>query len=430
MSNRDLQEKRRRARRQRPAGSSASERAAKRRAVKRRVRPAVRVAARKATARKRPMPAPPPRRPLRPAPARPARAAAPSPELTTRIQAVQTQFANLESKAQLSDIYTAIGQFDTQLVELPLALETLRGRGYIHSEQLEDRLEALEEQWDDTRPRVDKALQDHVARLDNQLDEVERHVHGLRPAEPALRSAESVMNALSQRITTAETAVSGLFSGMETELQKIEYELGQLTSMMDTLAASNAIQLREAEGPLLAIKSEWQRDGKEGPEGFLFLTDQRLLFEQREEVVTKKRLGIFKAESEKIQELMLEIETVDIESVKDKEEGGFLGMGKDDIIEFVFSANAPISRGRFHLKGQDSADWAAMIKRVQSGEINEDRAEEYAEELADAKELALAFPTECPNCFAAVPTPPLGVLSVTCEFCGTVIKPTPVEKDE
>jgi len=423
MSNRELKDKIRRARK-RPAARPAA-----RRAAKRRVRPSVRVAARKAAARKRPMPTPPQRRPLRPAAARPARAAsparaaAPSPELTGRVQAAQTQFASLESRAQLSGIYTAVGAFDTRLVELPLTLEALRNRGYLHSEQLEDRLEALEEQWDQTRPRVESTLQDHVARLDKELDEVERRVHSLRPAAPALRTAESMINSLTQRIGAAETAVSGLYAGMETELQKIDYDMRQITLLVDVFAAAKDLQLRETEGPLMAVKSMWQRDGKEGPDGYLFLTDQRLLFEQREEVVTKKRLGIFKAESETIQELLLDIAIADVESVTDKEEGGFLGMGKEDIIELVFSANAPISRGRFHLKGQDSSDWAAMIKRIQSGEIDNDRADEYLEELADAKETALAFPTQCPNCFAPVPTPPRGIVSVTCEFCGATITP-------
>ncbi len=419
MNKGNLDEKRRRAGK-RPAPSAA------RRAAKRRVRPAVRAAARRARAAKRPMPKPPARRPLRPAAkptARPAAATAVSPELQNRVQQTQNRFADLESKAQLGNVYNAIGEFDAQLVDLPLALEALRGRGYMHSEQLEDRLEALEDRWDDARPRVEAALQQHVERLDRQMDTMERQVHRLRPAESMLRSAESALNTLSQRIEAAETAVSNLYSGMAADLYAIQADLNRAAAMMDALDESPAIRLRDAEGPLLAVKTEWQQDGKEGPEGMLFLTDQRLLFERREEIVTKKRFGIFKAESEKLQELMLEVETADIESVEDKEEGGFLGMGKEDILEFVFSANAPLSRARFHLQGQDSADWAAMIKRIQTGEIDDDRAQEYMEELAEAEKTAVSFPTQCPNCFAAVPPPPRGVTSITCEFCGATILP-------
>ncbi|MCB9420634.1 MAG: hypothetical protein H6667_12575 [Ardenticatenaceae bacterium] len=393
-------------------------------APKPRVRPANRVVARRQTVAQRPMPAPPPRRPFQPA-ARPApqSSVAANPELQTRLEQAQTSFASLESRAQLGDIYSTIGKFDSQLIDLPLALEALRERGYLHSEQLEDRLEALEARWDDVRPRVETTLQQHVANLDKQIDEVERHVHTLRPVEPSLRTAESVLKSLEQRIGAAETAVSSLYKGMDTDLYAIQADLNRITTMMDALAESNAIELRVTEGPLLAVKSVWQQSEKDGPEGMLFLTDQRLLFEQREEVVTKKRLGIFKAESEMIQELRLGIEVSDVDSIDAREEGGFLGMGKDDILELGLSANAPLARARFHLKGQDSADWAAVLKRIQTGEIDADRADEYVESLEEAQEAALSFPAQCPNCYAAVPTPPRGVLTATCEFCGTVIKP-------
>ncbi len=399
-------------------------------APKPRVRPANRVVARRQAAAQRPMPAPPPRRPFPPTTqpaARPAAAVTANPELQARVQQAQTSFASLESRAQLSNIYNAIGQFDSQLIDLPLALEALRGRGYLHSEQLEDRLEALETRWDDVRPRVETTLHQHVTSLDKQIDEVERHVHRLRPVDASLRTAESILKSLEQRIGAAETAVSNLYSGMESDLRTVHADLNRITTMMDALAESNAIQLRPTEGPLLAVKSVWQQSGDDGPEGIIFLTDQRILFEQREEVVTKKRLGIFKAESEMIQELRLEIEVADIDSVEDKEEGGFLGMGKDDILELGLSANAPLARARFHLKGQDSADWAAMVKRIQTGEIDNDRANEYVESLAEAQNAALTFPTQCPNCFAAVPTPPRGVLTVTCEFCSAIIKPEKIE---
>jgi hypothetical protein len=89
----------------------------------------------------------------------------------------------------------------------------------------------------------------------------------------------------------------------------------------------------------------------------------------------------------------------------------------------VFADTASLTRARFHLKGQDSSDWAAMIKRVQTGEIGEDRADEYLEEVETAEAVTASFPTQCPNCYAAVEPPPRGATTLTCEFCGTVITP-------
>lgn len=406
----------------RPASSGANAR--KLAALKRRRRPSARATARKAAIKQRPMPKPPARRPpIR----RPAAAAAATitAEMAAQISAVQDKFERLESQAQLEDIFTAVGSIDSKLTQLPFDLEALRDRGYVHSGLLEDRLEAIDDQWDEVRPRVEKALSKQVDRLDKELDQTERQVNRLGKAN--VKTVDTAVDRLGSRIAAARRALDGLYDDIETSLNKIEYQLSQVEKMLDLITGSPEIHLLEAEGPLLAVKAEWQQDGEEGPEGILFLTDQRLLFEQREEVVTKKRFGLFNAESEMVQKLLVEAQVHEIEQMKHKEEGGFLGMGKEDIIELVFAATAPLSRARFHLKGQDSEDWAAMINRIQSGEIDEDRSDEYMDELEAAEITSASFPTQCPNCFAAVPEQPRGVTSYICEFCGATILPKVAE---
>lgn len=407
--------------------------------AKRRVRPSVRATSRQTKIKSQPMPKPPARRKVvrRTAVAGAAAAGAvavgaaasrnkeKSAENQASMARIESKFESLESAAQLSSIYDAIGNIDAKLTELPFDLEELRDRGYVHSGQLEDRLEAIDDKWDDIRPRVESKLTQEVRRLDDELDEAERLVDRMNVNnEASIRSADTAVDSLERRIRSTDDAIENLYEGIEDELNQIEYQLGRVQQMFDILDGSQEIRLREAEGPLLAVKSQWHRDGeKEGPEGYLFLTDQRLIFEQREEVVTKKKFGIFKADSEMIQEVHVDVEVHEIEEIVHKEEGGFLGMGKDDIIEMVLAASADHSRVRFHLQGQDSSDWAAMIKRVQTGDIDEDRSDEYVEELEEAGIISTSFPTECPNCFAAIPEQPRGVTSYTCEFCNAVVNP-------
>ena len=394
--------------------------------LKKRTRPTVRAQETQRKISQRPMPKPPARRPpiARPTAAAAVGARAVSEELQATVNQIHTKFERLEADAQLSDVYDAIGRIDAQLTELPFALEALRDRGYVHAGQLEDLLEALDDKWDEVRPRVESALRSQVGRLDTEMDQAERQVNNLRPTnQGAVRLVETAVNGLENRIRAAQTAVSGLYDGIESELYTVSFEMDKVTKMLDLLDGSPEIRMQEAEGPLLAVESEWQQDGEEGPKGYLFLTDQRLMFEQREEVVTKKRFGIFKAESEMLQKLHVAVSVHDIESIEHKEEGGFLGMGKADIIELVFAATAPLSRARFHLKGQESSDWAAMIKRIQTGDIDEDRADEYVDEMEAAAETAAAFPEKCPTCFADVPPQQRGVTSITCEFCGSEITP-------
>ena len=394
--------------------------AVRRASLKRRVRPSARARARKEAINKRPMPKPPARRPVK----RTSAKASVSPELAAQISRVQDKFERLEAQAQLEDIFSAVGEIDNKLTKLPFDLEALRDRGYVHSGQLEDKLEALDDKWDEVRPHVEKALAEQVERLDRELDQTERQVNRLGNANAALvKTVDSAVDSLGSRITAARRALDGLYDGIQSELYKIEYSLGQVGKMLDLMAGSQEIRLQEAEGPLLAVKAEWHQDGEEGPKGYLFLTDQRLLFEQREEVVTKKRFGLFKAESEMVQKLHIVVQVHEIDQVVHKEEGGFLGMGKDDILELVFAATAALSRARFHLDGQDSEDWAAMINRVQSGEIDGDRSDEYLEELEAAQITSASFPAQCPSCYAAIPQQPRGVTSYTCEFCGAAVQP-------
>lgn len=418
---------RRRPAARRPARRPASSGDAARKlaALKRRRRPSVRANARKAAIKQRPMPKPPARRPPIRRAAKATAATAITAEVATQIGRIQDKFERLESQAQMEDIFTAVGNIDSKLTQLPFDLEALRDRGYVHSGLLEDRLEAIDDQWDDVRPRVEKALSEQVDRLDRELDKTERQVNRLGKAN--VKSVDTAVDRLGSRIAAARRALDGLYDDIENELNKIEFQLSQVEKVLDLITGSPQIRLLEAEGPLLAVTAEWQQDGDDGPEGILFLTDQRILFEQREEVVTKKRFGLFKAESEMVQKLLVEAQVHEIEEISHKEEGGFLGMGKDDIIELVFAATAPLSRARFHLKGQDSEDWAAMINRVQSGEIDGDRSDEYMDELEAANITSASFPAQCPNCFAAVPEQPRGVTSYVCEFCGATIQPEAAE---
>ena len=115
-----------------------------------------------------------------------------------QVSQLRSQFSRLEGAAQLPDIYDAIGEIDKQLIQLPVALETLRNRGYVHSGQIEDELEAIDDQWDDIRPRIDTALKNHVRRLDSEMDQVERRINSLgnRLNASAVRNVDMAVDSL------------------------------------------------------------------------------------------------------------------------------------------------------------------------------------------------------------------------------------------
>jgi hypothetical protein len=279
----------------------------------------------------------------------------------------------------------------------------------------------LQEQWQKSSSRLRSSLRQQKNQLQTDVTNASRKVALARGGSlRALSSAESAVDGLEREIRAAENTLRSQYGNVDTELYAIDADLNRIKWMFDALESSPEIRLNSGEGPLRAVETEWHRDGDKGPKGVLYLTDQRLLFEQKEEVVTKKRFGLFKADSEMVHKLWLDINVSDIASVKDSEKGGFLGMGKADILELTCTGQASVSRAKFHLKGQESSDWRSFIRRAQSGEV---AAERYEGAMDDIPGADLAFPSQCPNCFAGLPEPQRGASRVTCEFCGSVVGP-------
>lgn len=354
-----------------------------------------------------------------------AAAAVTTEQLQYRLNALQNQFESLQGATQLSDLYQVLGNTDGRLNQMPAELDSLRGRGFVHAGRLESRITSLQGQWKVAKPRVEAAIRQQSSQLSQELQRVRPAVSQMSTrSHNTIDAAESAINGLQNQIGAARNNVTSMYSGVDSEINRINAILVQLGWMMDQFDQSSEVNLRQAEGPVLATEAEWYRDGDEGPDGVLYLTDQRLLFEQKEEVATKKFLGLFTTEKSKVQRLLLEAEVKEIESAKDSEEGGFLGLGKKDMLDFVLGGNAPVSRARFYIKGQEAADWAAWVRRVQTGEIDRERASEFVAEVAEAQATAAAFPSQCPTCFAPVPPQPRGITSVQCEFCGGTIQPT------
>lgn len=340
------------------------------------------------------------------------------------IARIQQSFQRIESQAEFSNIQSAIGNMESAVTRLPVELQQLRDRGYLHAGRLDQRISGLRSQWRMTRSRVESGMRTKGREVRQEIDETEQIVRRMSVNNAdSIKRADSAVSSLDSQVGAALRSVEGLYGELQGELQAIEQELRRVEEMLDVIDASPEITLRDAEGPLQCVRAEWEQDGDEGPDGFLLLTDQRLIFEQNEEIAKKKRFGLFASDKESVQRLLFDVPAYEIESAAARKEGGFLGMGKDDKLELVLGASAPVPRARFHLKGQDSEEWARLIQQVKTGEIDADRHQQFAADVEAAAELVYAFPAQCPNCFAPVPIPPRGAKTVSCEFCGAIIKP-------
>lgn len=345
-------------------------------------------------------------------------------DLQLQIDQLRSRFARLQAAADLGDVQQSLGRIDARLLALPRELDALRSRGYVHAGLLDKEIGALQSRWEETRPAVETRLQQQARSLNRSVSNAARELQRLSPRNAAtVSAATAALTALQNEVNRARGTVRSLYGGVENQINFVDQTLQRFDWVLEQFDRSPNVRLRETEAPLLAAQAQWYRDGDDGPVGILFLTDQRLLFEQNEEVATEKLFGLFTTKSDQVQRLLLDIPVHQIEKVTHGEEGGFLGLGKQELLDLTLTARAPVSRARFAIEGQDAADWAVWLKRVQTGEIDQDRAEEYVAEVEKAAARVNLFPTKCPACFAPLPTPPRGARTITCDYCGTVVKP-------
>jgi hypothetical protein len=155
---------------------------------------------------------------------------------------------------------------------------------------------------------------------------------------------------------------------------------------------------------------------KEGPEGVLYLTDERLIFEQKENIATKKVLFIT-TEKEKVQDLVFEVPVGQIDEVKTRQKG-FLG--HKEMMELLFAPEADLSGATLRLRDSDNEEWARLIGRVKSGEIAKERTRPKDEAAIEA---ARSAPTKCATCGATLSVEiTRGMREITCEYCGSVMR--------
>ena len=343
-------------------------------------------------------------------------------ELDDILDQLGDELDTLVEEGNLLDVHQEIEELTHKIKNLPLQLAQVRRRGYVHAGELENQLNSLESQWQVLLPNIQDTIADYQDSLTDMQDDAEALWDRVdrKGKKRDVRELDDLLGAWEDQIDDAVDDLEGMYEGWSDQVKKVVEQLEEIDWMLTQLDESEIV-LQPSEGPVVAAEVVWQQDGEKGPKGILYLTDQRLLFEQKERRATKKFLGIITTKSEMLQNVPIDVPIAAIESVKDKEEGGFLGIGTSDILEFVFAASAPLSRARFLLRYELASDWAVHLKRVRTGSVIRDRSAAHVEEAEAIQNLV--FPPQCPNCFAAVPKPPVGATAVTCEYCNISIQP-------
>jgi hypothetical protein len=342
------------------------------------------------------------------------------------IRDLERRAADLQKAGLMNSARDALGEIDTTLGQLPSRLQEARTKGYVFKSYLEEQVESLQGQWRSVRGNVQREIDRRARELEDDLEKAERSVSGLSrykgralsSAQSGISRVESELDSLERRIDAASEAVGGLYEAIQSEMWQVGREVDECVELLELMDKAS-FGFRPGEAGVAAVRAKWLKDGhKEGPKGVLFLTDQRILFEQREKVAKKKVLFIT-TKSEEVQELQWEAPLGTLEEAEATEQRKALVLKKEQLT-LNFKPPATIREVLMELSA-DSDTWRALINRVLSGEIDRERVAGAREEAA-AEVSAVKVPSNCPNCNATLDiTVTRGMTAIKCPFCGTSI---------
>jgi len=343
-------------------------------------------------------------------------AAALNEETRAKLDELQDQLGDLQESLLLTRAHNDMEDIETALSLLPAEIKELRTRGYVFRSFLENKINVLAKQWDETHERVSHEVSRRTRELEWDSDVAES---ALRQAMSGRASqvarAESAINTFESKVRAAQSAVGAMYETLQENVNQTRSQVERICWLLDQIDEAS-FQLYPAEDPVAGCRAQYMETKKKGPEGVLYLTDERLIFEQKEEIATRKVLFIT-TEKETVQQLIFEVPIGQIEEVKASDKG-FLG--HKELLELLFAPEADLSGATLRLRGAQNEEWAGLIGRVKSDEIAKERTRPKDEAAVEA---ARAAPTKCPTCGATLSVEIVrGMREITCEYCGSVIR--------
>lgn len=295
-------------------------------------------------------------------------------DIVTEASSLENSLSSLQQRSAFSDIISDITSLDNQLNKVLELLESAREKGYRYQGDIEKEAYDAMGRWETVRPQVVSTVQLQAQTLQSQLGLLNPQIQRLnntlsRPtvAAPLLRTTQSQVNNVMDQIERIERDLHGRYSQIEECLNKLNTRLNQIHWAMDQLQEAKFTLARD-EDLVMAVPARWDKEGKEDPEGVLYLTNRRLVFERKEKVATKKILFITTA-SELVHEVAIDQSLANIRSAKGENKGLF---GHQDFLLVEFSGGN-LGSVAFHINGQLAKDWETWVNRARGGQLEAER---------------------------------------------------------
>ena len=298
--------------------------------------------------------------------------------LAEEARVLQQRVNALESVVSFTDLRETIESraFGNTVTGLPESVRRLRARDYRFQSSLDQTADELKEQWKVLRPSLRKMLEDRVLKLAPALGciqfamrQLSRFASDPINAEPLLvqallAHAHATVGDLERKSRLAMHEVNDSFAAYRTKVGIFVAGLEQLEWTL-TQGDEAKFQLRAGEGVVIGAKATWLRSHEDHPEGVLYLTNQRIIFEQKQNVARKK-FFFTTTHSKLVHQALLEVSIKAIEEITATKKGFFR---TKDHLEMTFASGMSAPAASFWLHGQDSVSWEELVRQAKSADL-------------------------------------------------------------
>ncbi len=310
--------------------------------------------------------------------------AAAHPQVAMQANSLNYSLDSLRDRSSLNQIQADMTELDTALTHAVNLLESAREKGFVYQKDLDeiayqamDRWQGINQQLQGTLAQQAAAFQTRLVPLGTQVTNLNMVLGNPQRATPLMSNTSSQVNMLLNDLGQIESSIQGSYAEIESQAYQLTSRLNAIHWMLSQAAEAKFL-LESGENLVAAVQARWDREGDDDPEGLLYLSNKRLIFERKEKIAVKKVL-FFTTSQELVHEVMIDQAVKNIKNLKAVNKGLF---GHQDFLEVEFS-DPKLGTVPFHLNGQGCEDWVVWVHRVQSGEIENDRASGSGLSLAD-----------------------------------------------
>lgn len=296
-------------------------------------------------------------------------------EILAEVNSLQSSLQDLQRRSTFGDVQSEMTSVEGELNKVMGLLESARSKGYAFQKDLEEIAYGASDQWQGMRDRIVNTAQQQAVSFQNRLFPLQNQVVQLNNvlgnpamARSSLSLTQSQVNTLLNEVQRIENDLQNSYAPVQNAIQQLNNRLTPVHWALGQLAEAK-FKLQEGEDLVMAVAARWDQVGDDDPEGILYLSAKRLIFERKEKVATKKVLFVTVA-SQLVQEVLIDQAVSNVRGAKPANKGLF---GHQDFVEVTF-ADAKLGVVPFHINGQESKQWAAWIESAMSGALQNDRA--------------------------------------------------------